>query len=127
MLVVIALAVFVIFLVLGFMTGGWSYFAGLFGGAVKGGSSGQDAARIKCQTVCASYASSGSPQISLTSTDYWGDRILGTKHDVDLDGDGQTDYYCCRGDLDVNRIYCNLTTTANRNVVPASDCPINVG
>ena len=93
MLVIIALAIFVIFLVLGFLTGGWKYFAGMFGAATKGGG-GYDAAKIKCDQWCNSYRDAGCPGgymwTRLTSQQDFGS---------DTNNDGQmNDCYNCIGD-----------------------------
>ncbi|MFH1424456.1 MAG: hypothetical protein ABIG20_02110 [archaeon] len=102
MLVVIALAVFVIFLVFGFLTGGWSYFAGAFGGLTQQGE--MDIARSKCQTDCTLYITQGRPLIDENDADdYWNKKLLQTRNDVDTNGDGIVDQsdksYSCRTGL----------------------------
>ncbi len=97
MLVIIALAVFVVFIVLGFTTGGWTKFAGLFGAATTGAGSGLEAARITCDSFCTQYANAGRPDIA--PGDVWDDKLKATRADIDLDGDGRIDgeWYVCTG------------------------------
>ncbi len=94
MIVVIAITVFVVFLVLGFASGGWNYFAGAFGSATKG-TGGYEAAKIKCDTWCTSYQNSGCP-----TSGYQYDRIQNSqKSTADTDGDGEmNDCFSCLGD-----------------------------
>ena len=94
MIVVIAIAVFVVFLVLGFATGGWSYFAGAFGGATKG-TGGFESAQIKCETWCNSYQSAGCPD-----TGYVQSRLYANQPaTADTNGDGEVnDCFNCLGD-----------------------------
>ena len=99
MLVIIALAVFVVFIVLGFTTGGWTKFAGLFGAATTGAGSGDEAARITCDSFCTQYANAGRPTIDSTgSGDVWHKKLYAERDDIDLDGDGTIGptekYYC---------------------------------
>ena len=99
MLVIIALAVFVVFIVLGFTTGGWTKFAGLFGAATTGAGSGDEAARITCETFCTQYANAGRPPIS--PGDVWDGKLTTERNDIDLDGDGgipTTELYICVDD-----------------------------
>ena len=96
MLVIIALAVFVVFIVLGFTTGGWTKFAGLFGAATTGAGSGDEAARITCDSFCTQYANAGRPGID--TGDVWETKLISDRNDIDLDGDGTIGptekYYC---------------------------------
>jgi len=96
MIVVIAIAVFVVFLVLGFATGGWSYFAGAFGGATKG-IGGYESAKIKCDQWCISYQSAGCPD-----TGYVRERLYtNVMATADTNGDGAiNDCFSCLGDAD---------------------------
>jgi hypothetical protein len=99
MLVIIALAVFVVFIVLGFTTGGWTKFAGLFGAATTGAGSGDEAARITCETFCTQYANSGRPDIG--PGDVWETKLISDRNDIDLDGSGAietTEKYHCVDD-----------------------------
>jgi len=93
MIVVIAIAVFVVFLVLGFVSGGWQYFAGSFGSATKG-TGGFEAAKIKCDTWCTSYQSSGCP-----TDGYARNRLYNTQfHGADTNNDGElNDCFSCLG------------------------------
>ncbi len=92
MLVIIALAVFVIFLIVGFVTSGWGYFSKSFS-SVK--VEGQSVARQKCLNWCSQWQAQGSSQVN-TST-YWNSTLCGTHNDTDLNGDGVNDAYSCRG------------------------------
>jgi len=104
MLVIIALAVFVVFIVLGFTTGGWTRFAGLFGAATTGAGSGIDAAAITCDNYCSLYVNAGSPTVA--GGDTWDKRLISVRTDIDIDGDGFADtcdslgcedgYYCVK-------------------------------
>ncbi|MDP7260821.1 MAG: hypothetical protein QGI80_02545 [archaeon] len=98
MLVIIALAVFVVFIVLGFTTGGWTKFAGLFGAATTGAGSGDEAARITCDSFCTQYANAGRPGID--TGDVWETKLISDRNDIDLDGDGTIGttekYYCVK-------------------------------
>jgi len=110
-LVIIALAVFVIFLVIGFVTSGWSFFTSKFG-AVKGEE--LDAARIKCNTICASYTAQGSPEIGPEDT--WDVALCQARTDFDLNNDGikdDFDEFTCRGSAG----------TSYDKVVTAGQCP----
>ncbi len=107
-LVLIALAVFVLFLIIGFVTSGWSFFSGKFG-LIKEGTSAEDVAINKCQTWCASWESAGQP----TSGTYY-DRLCNIHNDLDLNGDGtidNADEYSCRGDTN--------------SLLAASQCPVD--
>lgn len=98
MLVIIALAVFVVFIVLGFTTGGWTKFAGLFGAATTGAGSGDEAARITCDSFCTQYANAGRPPIG--TGDVWDAKLTTERNDIDLDGDGRiltAETYLCVG------------------------------
>ena|GEM_PF-3269161 len=94
MLIIIALAVFAIFLVLGFVSGGWSYFAGAFGGVTKG-TGGYDQAKINCDSWCVSYKNVNCP----TDTSHYLYKKLHDDHffttDVNGDGDPSNDCYNC--------------------------------
>jgi len=95
MLVIIALAIFVIFLVLGFLTGGWKYFAGMFGSATKG-AGGYEVAKIKCDNWCLTYQQAGCPAGYLKTR-------LTAEHSfaTDTNEDGEfNDCYSCAGDAD---------------------------
>jgi hypothetical protein len=94
MIVVIAIAVFVVFLVLGFASGGWNYFAGAFGSATKG-TGGYEAAKIKCDTWCTSYQGGGCPD-----SGYLYNRMYNEQGaTADTDGNGALDdCFSCLGD-----------------------------
>jgi hypothetical protein len=119
MLVIIALAVFVVFIVLGFTTGGWTKFAGLFGAATQGAGSGLEAARITCDSFCAQYTNAGRPDIS--SGDVWSDKLYAERDDIDLDSDGKIDtdekYYCVS--------HSSVSTKTNTKGPLAPNCDTN--
>ena len=97
-LVIIALAVFVIFLVIGFVTSGWGYFTNLFGGTLKHDP--VETARTKCNQWCATWQATGTPEV--TDNDYWDKRLCDERRDrgIDFDNDGvidSADGYSCRG------------------------------
>ncbi len=102
-LVLIALAVFVLFLIIGFVTSGWSFFSGKFG-LIKEGTSGYDEAANKCQTWCSQWVSTGKPGTDengyLISGSTWYARLCSSHSDIDLDGDGTEDTYSCRRGTD---------------------------
>ena len=91
MIVIIALAVFVVFLVMGFVTGGWSYFAGAFKGATGGTGGSYDAARIRCDQWCETYKSTGSGLDRMNAPQNFG-------YDANGDGDATNDCFQCIGD-----------------------------
>ena len=94
MIVIIAIAVFVVFLVLGFMTGGWQYFAGAFGSATKG-TGGYEAANIKCTQWCTSYQSAGCPDSGYLYNRLYRNQMA----TADTDGNGvMDDCFSCLGD-----------------------------
>jgi len=93
MIVVIAIAVFVVFLVLGFATGGWRYFAEAFGGATKG-VGGFEAAKIKCETWCISFQTDRCPTSGTIATKMTSSHA----QTADTNGDGAlNDCFSCMG------------------------------
>ena len=124
-LVIIALAVFVIFLVIGFVTSGWSFFTSKFQVAKV---TGEDVAKSKCDTWCASWQSAGRPDVGTSG--YWYDRLCAERFDVDINGDGvygttsgnptdsttakdSSDGYSCRG------------TGAHPYILTSEECPLS--
>jgi hypothetical protein len=97
MIVIIALAVFTIFLIMGFATGGWSYFTGAFKGAT-GGSGGYDTAKIRCDQFCNSLKNSGCIEGSAADKRVTDHMPFG--YDTNEDGDGSNDYFRCEGSCD---------------------------
>jgi len=83
-LVILALAVFSVFLVIGFITGGFSFFAGAFGEVTKA-TSGDESARLNCEQSCTSYLTSGSPS---PVSDFWKEKLCEDRFEIDLNGDG---------------------------------------
>ena len=131
MLVIIALAVFVVFIVLGFTTGGWTKFAGLFGAATTGAGSGIDAAAITCDNYCSLYVNAGSPTV--VGGDTWDKRLISVRTDIDIDGDGKAegctkttceDGYYCVADPGVTGTLSNRSTGTQAEG-PLSTCLIN--
>ena len=132
MIVVIAIAVFVVFLVLGFATGGWRYFAEAFGGASKS-ASGYDAAKIKCETWCTSYQNDRCPT-DTTKAIY---KRLYDSHDQtsDTNSDGElNDCFSCRGNANcdgeaisnvLTRCDCQKLKPAGRSCASGSECMSN--
>jgi len=93
MLIVIALAVFVIFLVLTFVTGGWKYFSTTFKSVTEHPP--EEVAAVKCQEACARYVNAGCP-----ASGAFYDLVYVARRDVDFDGDGEltaADEYSCVG------------------------------
>ena len=119
MLVVIALAVFAVFLVIGFMTGGFSYFAGAFGEITKG-TAGEESARIKCQQFCASYISAGSPEFTAGDSSYWDERLCAPRYDIDLNNNGIVDP---SGDKDPDDEYSCRAGIGS--LLSMSECPVS--
>lgn len=94
MVVIIALAVFAVFLIMGFVTGGWSYFTGAFKGAT-GGTGGYEAAKIRCDQFCVSYQGAGCP-----TSGYAFERLKQSQafgYDTNNDGVSNNDFFSCLG------------------------------
>lgn len=102
MLIIIALAVFAVFLILGFVSGGWSYFAGAFGQATKG-TGGAESAEIRCKTSCATWITAGCPGSATDPTYSW-KKVHNAQEGLDFNGDGiigdDDKYYCRPGGTD---------------------------
>jgi len=95
-IVMIAIAVFVVFLILGFVTGGWSYFGGAFGGVTKS-AGGYDTAKIKCEQWCMSFQNDDCPTSGTTYEMMYGTHLQNS----DTNGDGEmNDCYSCLGDAE---------------------------
>ena len=84
MLVIISLAVFSLFLIIGFVLGGFSFFRDIFGGFTQ--RSPDEVAQVKCQTAYTNWKNAGSPDI--VSGNRWGEQLCGDRWDVDFDNDG---------------------------------------
>ena len=114
MLVIIALAVFVVFIVLGFTTGGWTKFAGLFSASTTGTGSGEEGVRITCETHCTQYANALRPKIQ--QNDVWYNKLVGDTMNIDLDGNGildSADTYHCVGVTGKRVDYGTLSQTGS--------------
>ena len=115
MLVIIALAVFVIFLIVGFVTSGWGYFSKSFSSVkVEGGT----LARQECLNWCTHWKAQGSPTIGSTG-EYWHDTLCGPHNDVDFENDGTNDVYSCRG-----TVTATSPATAHSEILTEQECPV---
>ena len=85
MLVIVAMAIFTLFLIVGFVLGGFSYFKGLFGGV---SSQPTEVAKINCQRDLLSaqniYGDNPAPADSRADKN-----LCQPRDDVDFDGDGK--------------------------------------
>ena len=92
-LIIIALAVFAVFIVINFVSGGVGQFSALLGGAT--GTSEYQAAKARCGTYCTNWVNEGCP-----TTGYTYQQVTTTRT-ADLDGDPNTpvESYSCRGDV----------------------------
>lgn len=118
MIVIIAIAVFVLFLVIGFVTGGWAYFANL----LKGGTtSGSEAASLNCERWCTGWINKGCP----SDDAYYDKQVNVICHtDVDFDNDGTNDpYYCKDYDISDTTSGCtNLPAGTLQGPMSGSEC-----
>jgi len=95
MLIIIALAVFTVFLVLGFMSGGWSYFAGAFKGVAGGSGSGMETAKVKCDRWCVTYKNDDCRSGTTIHTKLTTMQLFG--YDTNGDGNSTNDCFQCTG------------------------------
>ena len=90
MIIVIALSVFVIFMVMEFVSGGWSYFTKTFRETTETSGPG-GSATIRCRNLCNGWTSAGCPVGG-----YFYEQVNTVCHmDVDWDNDGEADGYYC--------------------------------
>lgn len=101
-LIVIALAVFAVFIVINFVSGGVGQFTTMFKGAT--GSSGYQAARAQCGTACANWMTENCP-----TSGYTNDQVTKPRY-ADLDGDPNTDpeQYTCQEIMSRSDCSCGL-------------------
>ncbi len=102
MLVIVAMAIFVLFLVVGFVLGGFSYFKGIFG---KVATSPGQVAETKCSVDLQSYVNQYGRTGAGIGTRL-GDKICEQRTDAgDLDGNGaEGDSYSCGEYINVDDI-----------------------
>ncbi|HIK02225.1 TPA: hypothetical protein H1012_00065 [archaeon] len=84
MLVIVAMAIFTLFLIVGFVLGGFSYFKGIFGGV---SSTPDQVAQTKCEISLNSYLNRyerGATNVPQNIRD----QLCADRVDVDFDGDG---------------------------------------
>ncbi|HIJ98335.1 TPA: hypothetical protein H1005_00115 [archaeon] len=86
MLVIVALAVFALFLIIGFVIGGFSFFRDIFGGFTE--RSPEEVAQIKCQTAHTNWKNLGSPEIRNVPGDRWYKDLCADRYDIDFNKDG---------------------------------------
>ena len=87
MLVIVALAVFALFLIIGFVVGGFSFFSDIFRGFTE--RSPTEVAQLKCQTAHTNWKNAGSPEI--VNDDRWDIQLCNDRMDIDFNNDGVKD------------------------------------
>lgn len=108
MIVIIALAVFVLFLIIGFVTGGWAYFAKILG--LQTEISGEAIVANKCSISCSTYVSAGCPNSGAKYNEVYNSIDI-----KDVDNDGTADCYSCLGTA-------TCSGTAYSNVADPAEC-----
>lgn len=101
MLVIVALAIFALFLIIGFVIGGFGFFTGIF--KEISGKDPVEVIKIKCDTSFTNWGSAGRPEIKVD--DAWYKRLCAEKTDVDQNNDRQytdADIYKCSDYVSVN-------------------------
>jgi len=85
MLVIVALAVFALFLIMGFVIGGFDFFKKLFWGI---STQPEDIAKLNCQKDLNSYRNVYEDR-QVDSTSDWNALLCGNRYDVDFNGNGK--------------------------------------
>ncbi len=85
MLVIVALAVFALFLIIGFVLGGFDFFRKIFFGL---SSQPEQVAQTKCQTDWQSYQNIYGDK-AVDASSQWADKLCKDRFDVDFNGDGK--------------------------------------
>ncbi len=83
MLVIVALAVFALFLIIGFVLGGFGFFRSLFGEVTK--QKPEELAQINCERSLTGWKNTGSPDIAGSR---WEDELCKQRYDIDFNNDG---------------------------------------